>query len=81
MPLEIRALSASPKIREMLSEVLIEVVANGGSVSFMHPLEPDTAPPAAQLPASDVELEVAKAKRLAGIKRPRCRMWQTLIMP
>src|ERR1700694_4249140 len=43
MPLEIRALSASPKIREMLSEILIEVVANGGSVSFMHPLEPETA--------------------------------------
>src|ERR1700687_4042848 len=41
--IEIKALSASPKIREMLSEVLIEVVANGGSVSFMHPLEPDTA--------------------------------------
>ena len=41
--LEIGALSASPKIREMLSEILIEVVANGGSVSFMHPLEPEAA--------------------------------------
>jgi ribosomal protein S18 acetylase RimI-like enzyme len=41
--IEIKALSASPKIREMLSEILIEVVANGGSVSFMHPLEPETA--------------------------------------
>ena len=30
--------SPSPKIREMLSEMLIEVVAHGGSVSFMHPL-------------------------------------------
>jgi ribosomal protein S18 acetylase RimI-like enzyme len=40
---EITALSASPKICEMLSEILIEVVANGGSVSFMHPLKPETA--------------------------------------
>jgi ribosomal protein S18 acetylase RimI-like enzyme len=41
--IEIKALSASPKIREMLSEILIEVVANGGSVSFMHPLQPEAA--------------------------------------
>jgi len=41
--IEITALSASPEIREMLSEILIEVVANGGSVSFMHPLERETA--------------------------------------
>ena len=41
--IEIKALSASPKICEMLSEILIEVVANGGSVSFMHPLAPETA--------------------------------------
>ena len=36
--LEIRALSAAPKVRAMLSDILVEVVANGGSVSFMHPL-------------------------------------------
>lgn len=41
--IEIKALSASPKICEMLSEILMEAVANGGSVSFMHPLEPGTA--------------------------------------
>jgi ribosomal protein S18 acetylase RimI-like enzyme len=41
--IEIQALSASPKICEKLSEILIEVVANGGSVSFMHPLEQETA--------------------------------------
>jgi len=41
--IEIRALSASPKICEMLSEILMETVANGGSVGFMHPLEPETA--------------------------------------
>jgi ribosomal protein S18 acetylase RimI-like enzyme len=27
----------------MLTEILIEVVANGGSVSFMHPLSPEAA--------------------------------------
>jgi ribosomal protein S18 acetylase RimI-like enzyme len=27
----------------MLSEILVEVVAHGGSVSFMHPLEPERA--------------------------------------
>src|SRR3954470_11427661 len=36
--IEIKALSPSPEIRAMLSEILIETVANGGSVSFMHPL-------------------------------------------
>jgi ribosomal protein S18 acetylase RimI-like enzyme len=41
--IEIKALSASPKTCEMLSEITIEVVANGGSVSFMHPLEPAKA--------------------------------------
>jgi ribosomal protein S18 acetylase RimI-like enzyme len=40
---EIKALSASPEVRQMLSEMLIEVVANGGSVSFMHPLAPEAA--------------------------------------
>ncbi len=41
--IKIEALSASPKVRAMLSEILIEVVASGGSVSFIHPLEPDMA--------------------------------------
>jgi ribosomal protein S18 acetylase RimI-like enzyme len=41
--IEIKALNASPRISELLSEILLEVVANGGSVSFMHPLEPATA--------------------------------------
>ena len=41
--IEISALSASPGIRDMLSEILIETVANGGSVSFMHPLQPEAA--------------------------------------
>jgi ribosomal protein S18 acetylase RimI-like enzyme len=39
----IKSLDASPPIRELLSELLIETVAHGGSVSFMHPLAPDVA--------------------------------------
>jgi len=39
----IRALGPSPAIRAMLSEILIEVVAGGGSVSFMHPLTREAA--------------------------------------
>jgi ribosomal protein S18 acetylase RimI-like enzyme len=38
--IEITPLKSSPEVRAMLSAILIEVVANGGSVSFMHPLEP-----------------------------------------
>ncbi|MEP7067244.1 MAG: GNAT family N-acetyltransferase [Gemmatimonadota bacterium] len=40
---EIKPLSASPKISEALSTMMIEVVASNGSVSFMHPLEPQRA--------------------------------------
>lgn len=41
--IEIKALSASADVRAMLSDMLIETVANGGSVSFMHPLAPEAA--------------------------------------
>lgn len=41
--IEIAALTSSSRVREMLSEILIEVVAAGGSVSFMHPLAPEAA--------------------------------------
>lgn len=41
--IEIKALSASPETCELLGEILVEVVASGGSVGFMHPLEPETA--------------------------------------
>lgn len=41
--IEIRPLGPSPAIRAGLSELLIEAVANGGSVSFMDPLPPETA--------------------------------------
>jgi ribosomal protein S18 acetylase RimI-like enzyme len=40
---EIEALRASPENLRQLSTILIEVVAHGGSVSFMHPLEPSAA--------------------------------------
>jgi ribosomal protein S18 acetylase RimI-like enzyme len=38
MAMSIRPLSSSPDIIAALSEILVETVANGGSVSFMHPL-------------------------------------------
>ena len=41
--IEISLLRSSPDILGMLSELLIETVAGGGSVSFMHPLRPDSA--------------------------------------
>jgi ribosomal protein S18 acetylase RimI-like enzyme len=39
----VEALSPSPAVSEMLCDLLIETVANGGSVSFMHPLDRRTA--------------------------------------
>jgi len=41
--IEIRPLTASPQVRDMLAEILVETVAGGGSVSFMHPLDPSAA--------------------------------------
>jgi ribosomal protein S18 acetylase RimI-like enzyme len=41
--IKIKALTTSPEVCAMLSEILIETVANGGSVSFMHPLAPEDA--------------------------------------
>ena len=40
---EIRPLSIAPGIRDQLSDMLIETVAKGGSVTFMHPLATDAA--------------------------------------
>ena len=37
--IDIRPLMAAPEIRRMLSDILVEVVAAGGSVGFMHPLD------------------------------------------
>jgi len=41
--IEISELRASSATREMLNSLLIETVANGGSVSFMHPLQSEAA--------------------------------------
>jgi ribosomal protein S18 acetylase RimI-like enzyme len=41
--IKIKPLSPSPGIRASLSAMLIEAVAHGGSVSFMHPLPPEVA--------------------------------------
>lgn len=41
--IEIKNLNATPEVSAMLSALLIETVANGGSVSFMHPLDAETA--------------------------------------
>src|ERR671933_957767 len=43
VPLQIVALRASPEVIAALSEILVETVAHGGSVSFMHPLAPEVA--------------------------------------
>jgi ribosomal protein S18 acetylase RimI-like enzyme len=43
MEIRVETLSASPEVVSMLSEILVEVVANGGSVTFMHPLAMETA--------------------------------------
>ena len=43
MPAVIVPLNAEPDTIAALAEMLIEVVANGGSVSFMHPLAPADA--------------------------------------
>jgi len=41
--IEIMPLRASPAVVDMLSDMLIEAVAAGGSVSFMHPLATESA--------------------------------------
>ena len=41
--LRIESMTATAVARAALSEMLVEVVANGGSVNFMHPLESTVA--------------------------------------
>ena len=41
--LEIVPLRSSPEVIAALTETLVETVAHGGSVSFMHPLAPEVA--------------------------------------
>src|SRR5919204_6635381 len=40
---DIVALRSTPEVISALSDLLVETVASGGSVSFMHPLMPDVA--------------------------------------
>ena len=55
LSLEIATLTSAPDTIAALAELLVETVANGGSVSFMHPLAPETAAAfwAASLAAAD----------------------------
>jgi ribosomal protein S18 acetylase RimI-like enzyme len=41
--IKIAPLDAAPRTRAALREILVEAVANGASVSFMHPLAPEMA--------------------------------------
>src|SRR5471030_510585 len=41
--IKVAPLTATPAILDALGEILVETVAEGGSVSFMHPLAPDAA--------------------------------------
>jgi ribosomal protein S18 acetylase RimI-like enzyme len=41
--IEIKALTGAARARDMLADILIETVAAGGSVSFMHPLAREAA--------------------------------------
>ena len=41
--IDIRPLQATAEVRQALGSILVEVVANGGSVGFMHPLGRDAA--------------------------------------
>jgi GNAT superfamily N-acetyltransferase len=41
--LDIVPLRSTPEVTSALAEILVETVAHGGSVSFMHPLAPDVA--------------------------------------
>jgi ribosomal protein S18 acetylase RimI-like enzyme len=43
MAITITTLGPSAPVQAMLADLLVETVASGGSVSFMHPLAPETA--------------------------------------
>jgi len=54
-PPDIRPLAADPATLDALTSLLVETVAAGGSVGFMHPLAPDTAHAFWQHALSDAE--------------------------
>ena len=43
IPVDVRPLTATPETIAALADLLVETVAAGGSVSFMHPLDRDAA--------------------------------------
>jgi ribosomal protein S18 acetylase RimI-like enzyme len=67
-PLEIAPLTPAPDTVAALAEILIEVVANGGSVSFMHPLAPEAAAAfwTRSLAAADAGQRIVLGASLAG---------------
>ena len=67
-PIEIALLSASPNTIGALADILIQVVAGGGSVSFMHPLAPETAAAfwAKSLAAADAGRRIVLGARIGG---------------
>jgi ribosomal protein S18 acetylase RimI-like enzyme len=66
--LEIAPLTLTRQTVAALGEILIETVANGGSVSFMHPLAPDVAADfwTRSLGAADAGKRVVLGASLAG---------------
>jgi ribosomal protein S18 acetylase RimI-like enzyme len=66
--IDIAPLAASPQTIAALADLLIEVVANGGSVSFMHPLAPATAAEfwASSLAAAEAGRRVVLGARIGG---------------
>ena len=66
--IEIIPLSASPDAIGALARILIEVVASGGSVSFMHPLAPEAAAAfwAKSLAAADAGRRIVLGARANG---------------
>jgi ribosomal protein S18 acetylase RimI-like enzyme len=67
--LEIVHLSGTPDTIGALTSILIEAVANGGSVSFMHPLAPETAAAfwCRSLAAADAGLRIVLGARTGGV--------------
>ncbi|HEY0851348.1 MAG TPA: GNAT family N-acetyltransferase [Bradyrhizobium sp.] len=59
-PFAIKPLDDSPQIRSALGQLLVETVAHGGSVSFMHPL----SQPAAEAFWTDSLASAARGERI-----------------
>ena len=65
---EITPLTLAPETVTALAEILVEVVASGGSVSFVHPLSPEEAAAfwTRSLAAADAGQRIVLGARLAG---------------